>query len=117
MGSPLVRVDVVPLSRCAARNATTVFGTQTIGQPEGMPSRWTARGTFEYRWDGKLADSTYAPPGHYRFAIKALHIFGDAELESEYDATETVDFWIRYLPAPDVRVGVGRTRRQDECEG
>jgi hypothetical protein len=117
MGSPLVRVDVVPLSRCAARNATTVFGTQTIGQPEGMPSRWNPRGTFEYRWDGKLADSTYAPPGHYKFAIKALHIFGDAELESEYDATETVDFWIRYLPAPDVRVGVGRTRRQDECEG
>ncbi|KAK3295212.1 peptidase S8/S53 domain-containing protein [Chaetomium fimeti] len=111
MGSAVLRADVVPLSNCtaAARVAGTVFGTKTIGQPEGLPALWNPRGRFEYRWDGKLDDGTYAPAGRYRFAVKALRIFGDRDVATEYDAAETVDFRIQYLPDP-----LGKVRRQDE---
>ena len=114
MGSALVRVDVVPMSNCTtvARNAGVVFGTKTIGQPEGLPLLWNARGTFEHNWDGKLDDGTYAPPGLYKFAVKALRIFGDPKIGSEYDTADTVNFRIKYLPAPSAK-----TRRQEgECE-
>ncbi|KAK4150861.1 minor extracellular protease [Chaetomidium leptoderma] len=116
MGSALVRADVVPMSNCTtvARNAGVVFGTKTIGQPEGMPSRWNPRGTFEYKWDGKLDDGTYAPPGLYKFAVKALRIFGDPKVGSEYDQADTLTFRIKYLPGPSAKL-----RRQDqggECE-
>ncbi|KAL2128468.1 hypothetical protein VTI74DRAFT_9137 [Chaetomium olivicolor] len=105
MGSRLVRVDVVPVSNCttAARNAGTVFGTKSIGQPEGFPLEWNPRGTLKHNWDGRLQDGTYAPPGLYKFAVKALRIFGDPKLGSEYDATETVSFRIKYMPAPGKR--------------
>ncbi|KAK4041343.1 peptidase S8/S53 domain-containing protein [Parachaetomium inaequale] len=111
MGSALLRADLVPLTNCtaAARAASTVFGTRTIGQPEGLPAQWNPRGIFEHKWDGKMADGSYAPAGSYRFAVKALRIFGDPQLASEYDAAETVDFKIKYLPAPSAKF-----RRQDE---
>ncbi|KAL2020021.1 hypothetical protein VTK56DRAFT_8924 [Thermocarpiscus australiensis] len=124
MGSPLVRVDVVPLSNCstAAKNAPVVFGTRTLGQPMGFPLLYNPRGTplapLEYEWDGRLDDGTYVPPGAYKFAVKALHIFGDAKMASEYDASETVMFRIRYLPGPAKR-GRSRVRRQGQggdCE-
>ncbi|KAG7291315.1 hypothetical protein NEMBOFW57_001328 [Staphylotrichum longicolle] len=113
MGSALVRVDVVPMSNCTtvARNARTVFGTKTIGQPEGLPLLWNARGTFEHNWDGKLDDGTYAPPGLYKFAVKALRIFGDSKVASEYDAADTVNFRIKYLPAPSAKL----RRQEGEC--
>lgn len=118
MGSALVRVDVVPVSNCTtvAREAGVVFGTKTIGQPDGFPSLWNARGTFERSWDGKLADGTYAPAGLYKFAVKALRIFGDAKVGSEYDAAETVAFRIRYLTAPPAVAGRLRRETGEECE-
>jgi subtilisin family serine protease len=112
MGSAVLRADIVPVSNCTtlARATSIVFGTKTIGQPEGLPALWNPRGRFEYQWDGKLDDGTFAPAGRYRFAVKALRIFGDREVASDYDAAETVDFRIRYLPDPS-----GKVRRQDEA--
>lgn len=96
MGSALIRIDVVPVSTCKPVNSTTVLGTDTIGQIADSPFLYAPRGQFPSSWDGKLADGTYAPSGVYKFAIKALRIFGDPELASDYDATETVPFRIRY---------------------
>ncbi|KAB5523154.1 peptidase S8/S53 domain-containing protein [Coniochaeta sp. 2T2.1] len=96
MGSPLVRVDVVPISACKNVTTTIVLGTETIGQTANSPFVWNPRGQALVNWDGKLADGTYAPSGVYKFAVKALHIFGAADKASEYDATETVPFRIRY---------------------
>ncbi|KAH6838638.1 peptidase S8/S53 domain-containing protein [Chaetomium sp. MPI-CAGE-AT-0009] len=105
MGSAVLRADVVPLgnSTTLARGASIVFGTNTLGQPNGLPALWNPRGRFQYQWDGKLDDGTYAPAGRYRFAVKALRIFGDREVASDYDTAETVDFRIRYLPDPSGR--------------
>ncbi|GAB1319843.1 Subtilase [Madurella fahalii] len=112
MGSRLVRVDVVPMTNCStvARKAAVVLGTRTLGQPEGLPSLYNARGTFEYTWDGRLDDGTYVPAGLYKFAVKALRIFGDENQASEYDGLETVAFRIRYLEEPVVR------RQEEDCE-
>jgi hypothetical protein len=96
MGSALVRVDVVPISTCKSVNSTTVLGTTTIGQIANSPFVYQPRGQFTSSWDGKLADGTYAPSGVYKLAVKALHIFGDSRLASEYDSRETVPFRIRY---------------------
>ncbi|KAK4097607.1 subtilisin-like protein [Parathielavia hyrcaniae] len=103
MGSALVRVDVVPASRCTTawkEASENMFGSKSIGMPEGMPSFWNARGPLQYTWDGKMADGTYAPAGLYRFSVRALRIFGDAAKAGEYDGAETVNFRIKYLPAP-----------------
>lgn len=96
MGSPLVRVDVVPVKTCKPANTTDVFGTPSIGQVEDSPFEYEARGISKTYWDGKLADGSFAPAGLYKFVIRALHIFGNSELETEYDKTETVPFRIRY---------------------
>ncbi|KAK4238043.1 hypothetical protein C8A03DRAFT_33943 [Achaetomium macrosporum] len=98
LGSPLVRIDVVPVSN--ATNVKVVLGTKTLGQPEGSPIQWNPRGTFEYVWDGEMDDGSYAPAGQYKLAVKALRIFGNPDKAGEYDATETVPFGIQYLPAP-----------------
>lgn len=107
-GSALVRVDVVPLTNCsiAARNAQTVFGTKTLGQPEGFPVYYNPRGTVEFSWDGKLSDGNYAPAGRYKFAVRALRVFGDEKKAEEYDVTETVGFGLRYAKGPGRRRGL-----------
>jgi hypothetical protein len=111
MGSAVLRADIVPVSNgtTVARTASIVFDTNTIGQPEGLPALWNPRGRFEYKWDGKLDDGTYAPAGRYKIAVKALRIFGDREEAADYDAAETTDFRIRYLPGPSAKF-----RRQEE---
>jgi Fn3-like domain/FlgD Ig-like domain len=107
-GSPLVRVDVVPLTNCslAARSAATVFGTKTLGQPEGFPVYYNPRGTLEFSWDGKLADGNYAPSGQYKLAVRALRVYGDEKKAEEYDVTETVAFRIRYAKQGGKRRGL-----------
>ncbi|KAK3940223.1 subtilisin-like protein [Diplogelasinospora grovesii] len=111
MGSALVRVDVVPVSNCstAAINATTVLGTETLGQPPTYPSTYNPRDQLSFEWDGRLADGSYVPPGVYKFAVKALRIFGDPDRVEDYDADETVPFKIRYSSLS--RRGVSRTGR------
>jgi len=103
MGSAFVRVDVVPVGSAAGRNTTTVLGTKTMGQPAGFPSLYNPRGTFDAVWDGGLSDGTYVPAGEYKFAIKALRIFGDREEVDDYDDTESVNFNIRYLSTQQKR--------------
>ncbi|KAK0726701.1 peptidase S8/S53 domain-containing protein [Lasiosphaeria miniovina] len=100
MGSALVRADLVAIGNGTVTNATTILGTTTLGSADEFPSYWNTRGPFEYTFDGKLADGTFVPPGLYKFAVKALRIFGNPELASEYDATESVPFRVRYTSLP-----------------
>ncbi|KAK4188619.1 putative protease [Podospora australis] len=128
MGSALIRVDVVPLTNCsvAARNAQTVFGVRTLGQPEDFPVYYNPRGTLEYSWDGRLADGKFAPAGLYKLAVKALKIFGDENKAEEYDSAETVPFRIKYLKEDKLQrryrlsgVAQGQPaveKRQEQCE-
>jgi hypothetical protein len=97
MGSPLVRVDLVPITTCKKVKTTDILGTKTMGPIMGAPYAWMPRGQAPSSWDGMMADGTYAPAGTYKFAIKALHIFGKSNQVKEYDVMETEPFSIRYL--------------------
>jgi len=97
LGSALMRADIVPMTTCPPKNLTSeVWGVKTIGQPYGFPARWITRGAAKYAWDGRLDSGNYAPPGKYKFVVRALKIFGDDSKKSEYDVSESPSFYIKY---------------------
>ncbi|KAJ6436419.1 subtilisin [Purpureocillium lavendulum] len=97
LGSAFMRADIVPMTTCPPKNLTTeVWGTKTIGQPYGWPANWVARGAAGYQWDGRLDSGNYAPPGKYKFVVRALKIFGDSKTKDEYDVSESPAFYIKY---------------------
>lgn len=97
MGSSLIRTDLVPVRSCGKPlNTTDVFGSASVGQLVDSPFEYEPRGVSKTAWDGKMADGSYAPAGMYKIVVRALHIFGDAKLATEYDVAETVPFRIRY---------------------
>ncbi|ETS76666.1 hypothetical protein PFICI_12053 [Pestalotiopsis fici W106-1] len=83
-GSPLVKYEVIDSSET------------NLGQILGSPIEFASRDPWSAAWNGTLADGTYAPAGTYKFKISALHIFGDASDESEYDVAESAEFAISY---------------------
>ncbi|KAF2993337.1 hypothetical protein E8E14_000497 [Neopestalotiopsis sp. 37M] len=83
-GSPLVKYEVID-------------STDTnLGDILGSPIEFVSRDPWSAAWNGTLADGSYAPAGTYKFKISALHIFGDASDESQYDTAESVEFAISY---------------------
>ncbi|KAG5986418.1 hypothetical protein E4U52_000247 [Claviceps spartinae] len=94
LGSPLVRVDIVPLSNgtFATHNATA----KSIGEPFGLPSRLNERKESSFRWDGKLESGSYAPAGRYRFVVRALRLFGDASKPENWDEATTQSLTLKY---------------------
>ena len=97
LGSPLLRIDVIPMTTCPPNSTATVLGVKSIGQPLGQPSPYDSRGVSWWSWDGKLDSGTYAPAGKYKFVARALRIYGDARKRGEYDVAETQGFKIRYM--------------------
>ncbi|KAK1546746.1 serine endopeptidase [Colletotrichum paranaense] len=91
MGSALVRMYVV---------ADNVDGKDwaTVGETFQSPLKYQPRGTLSTTWDGRLANGTLAGPGRYKIVVKALHIFGNAEMDADYDVAETVAFSVVYAP-------------------
>jgi len=98
MGSPLVRVDVVPIGAiCGNRTLVEHLGYRSLGQLDQFPVPYNSRNDPILNvWDGKLADGTYAPSGTYKMVIRALHIYGDRNKAEDYDIVETQPFSIRY---------------------
>jgi subtilisin family serine protease len=98
LGSPLVHVDLVPLTTCPPNSTTEVWGgsIKSIGEPEGFPLQYAPREFNRVIFRGKLADGSVAPAGKYKFVVHALRIYGDAEDEDEYDVAESPSFRIVY---------------------
>ncbi|KAG6224270.1 hypothetical protein E4U24_005718 [Claviceps purpurea] len=94
LGSPLVRVDIVPLSNgtVPSHNATA----KSIGEPFGLPSLANNRGNSSFPWDGKLKSGSYAPEGRYRFVVRALRLFGDASKPEDWDEATTQSLILKY---------------------
>ncbi|KAM3528042.1 hypothetical protein NHJ13051_002584 [Beauveria bassiana] len=62
-----------------------------------VPYRMVTRGAgFGVRWDGKLANGSYAGAGTYKVRVKALRIFGDAANGNDWDVSDTVPIKISY---------------------
>ncbi|GJN86256.1 hypothetical protein PLIIFM63780_009835 [Purpureocillium lilacinum] len=69
---------------------------KTIGQPSGFPEVSLTYGFFSPSWNGLLDSGIYAPPGKYKFIVRALRIFGDENKLEDWDVQETVGFRLEY---------------------
>ncbi|UNI14419.1 hypothetical protein JDV02_001049 [Purpureocillium takamizusanense] len=100
LGSPKVRCDIVPMTTCPPKNITVddPLGDtfKTVGQPAGWPLRYVPRGGNLQPWDGQLDGGIYAPPGKYKFVIRALRLFGDETKLEEWDKDTSTSFYIKY---------------------
>ncbi|KAG6089177.1 hypothetical protein E4U30_008419 [Claviceps sp. LM220 group G6] len=97
LGSPTVRVDVVPVQNGTSA-AHSNSNTTSIGEPFGLPSQLNGRGWNYFPWDGKLESGTYAPEGQYRFVVRALRLFGDASKPEDWDVASTQSMVLKYRP-------------------
>lgn len=95
LGSPLLRVDVVPYP---AANSTSkrILGVASLGSISEFPKRYLPRGDNSWSWEGQLDDGSYVPEGWYKLLVRALRIFGDVENSEDYDELETVLFELTY---------------------
>ncbi|KAK7949461.1 hypothetical protein PG996_000049 [Apiospora saccharicola] len=91
--TPLVHVEAIKVD---LDHATLLNSTENLGDMLGSPKRWVSRPIHIQCWDGGLANGCYVPEGKYRFAIQALHMFGDEKNETVYDMVYTKDFNIEY---------------------
>ena len=105
LGTTTLRADIVPLSTNDHHKKNknkheprpgNFFGTKTIGQPDGFPLKYVGRDLNVGSWTGKLDNGNYAPPGTYKFAIRALRIGGDPKKKHDWDLSETTAFTIEY---------------------
>ncbi|ROT36156.1 subtilisin-like protein [Sodiomyces alkalinus F11] len=96
MGSELVHVDLVPLSPVDPDLVYNFFGHETIGAAFFSPLLFNPRATIPSWWDGELDDDTFAPAGRYKWAVRALRIFGDPLNADDYEYAESEPFTIRY---------------------
>lgn len=87
LGSPLVKAELLP---------QTGYNSSSLGNLFGFPQVYQARGGVSNSWNGQLEDGSFAPAGTYAIKVSALHIFGDASDEKDYDTKETVSFTIKY---------------------
>lgn len=87
LGTRLVRAELVPVS---SQNGTE------IGQHSQFPMLWMPRGRAIIDWGGRLDTQDYAPPGAYRFRVKALRLRGDEDNEDDWDVSLTQVFSITY---------------------
>lgn len=92
-GSPLVHVELEPVQGGYYTNASD----QSLGDVLGLPQTYLARGASSWSWNGQLADESYAPAGRYRFAFRAMRVFGDAEDPADFDTATSAEFTIRYV--------------------
>ncbi|KAG6099819.1 hypothetical protein E4U31_004262 [Claviceps sp. LM219 group G6] len=79
LGSSKIRADIVRLSPDPKNETLTheTWGLKTIGQPFVFPTHWKPREHNGFPWDGRLDSGSYAPPGTYKFVVRALRINGD----------------------------------------
>ncbi|EUC27525.1 hypothetical protein COCCADRAFT_41775 [Bipolaris zeicola 26-R-13] len=95
LGSPLLRVDVVPYLTSNS-SSKLVLGIISLGSIKGFPKRYLSRGQDSWSWTGQLDDGSYVPDGQYKLLIRALRIFGNPDNEDDYDKVETVSFSLKY---------------------
>lgn len=112
MGSPLVRIDVVPVSVPSGANMSISLGMQTMGDLYMTPLEYQQRNPPDAPvttdWDGRLATGNYAPEGTYTMAVRALKIFGDRNNPNDYELIQMVEFGIRYMSNSSVPASMRR---------
>ncbi|PHH68024.1 hypothetical protein CDD82_899 [Ophiocordyceps australis] len=101
LGSRLLRAHVIAHRPAHTHRPNSLFAAasahgQSIGQLDEFPSRWNPRGKRVFPWNGKLHNGKWAPPGRYRIVVRALRIFGDENVDADWDVSQTLPFAISY---------------------
>ncbi|KAM3425921.1 hypothetical protein NHJ13734_009805 [Beauveria thailandica] len=98
LASPLLRAELVPLSppqwlakRLADNKTLSAFTVQGLGRYIDSVPRPSKK------WNGQLESGDYVPKGDYKFKVRALRIFGNPNVESDWDVSETVKFKVGEL--------------------
>ena len=68
-----------------------------LGEILGLPQSYLPRGANSWNWNGQLADESFAPAGRYRFAFRAMRIFGDPSDPADFETQTSAEFTIRYV--------------------
>ncbi|KJK74793.1 hypothetical protein H634G_09837 [Metarhizium anisopliae BRIP 53293] len=92
LGTRLVRAEVVPLSPrkwLAARLADKNLKLDAFSL-EALAHAYATRKP----WSGRLESGDYIPAGKYNLVVRALRLFGDAAVASDWDLSENVSFEI-----------------------
>lgn len=92
-GTPLTRTEIVPASplKWLTERLGDVKSFPVPGFPKGRVGRITTRTVW---WNSQLESGDYLPVGEYKFVMRALRIFGDPNVESDWDVAETPTFTI-----------------------
>ncbi|KGQ09190.1 PI-type proteinase [Beauveria bassiana D1-5] len=98
LASPLLRAELVPLSppqwlaeRLTDNKNLLAFTVQGLGR------YWDSVRKPTKKWNGQLEPGDYVPKGDYKFKVRALRIFGNPNVESDWDVSETVKFQVGEL--------------------
>ncbi|KAM3529795.1 hypothetical protein MY4038_005246 [Beauveria bassiana] len=98
LASPLLRAELVPLSppqwlaeRLTDNKTLLAFTVQGLGR------YWDSVRKPTKKWNGQLESGDYVPKGDYKFKVRALRIFGNPNVESDWDVSETVKFQVGEL--------------------
>ncbi|KAK8144858.1 hypothetical protein G3M48_005241 [Beauveria asiatica] len=90
--------ELVPLSppqwlakRLADNKTLSAFTIQGLGRYRDSVPRPSKK------WNGQLESGDYVPKGDYKFKVRALRIFGNPNVESDWDVSETVKFKVGEL--------------------
>ncbi|KAG6240539.1 hypothetical protein E4U24_006464 [Claviceps purpurea] len=99
LGSSKIRADIVLLSPDPKNETLTheFWGVKTIGQPYTLPAHWQPREHNGFPWDGRLDSGSYAPPGTYKFVVRALRVNGDETKKEDWDVNTSPAVSIKYL--------------------
>ncbi|KAM0664427.1 hypothetical protein ACQRIU_007009 [Beauveria bassiana] len=90
LGTPLVRVEVVPVS--LPKGLADRLQTKNI-KLDAFSLKALSHSQTRYKtWNGRLPWGDYIPVGKYKLAVRALRLFGDPDTESDWDLSETVSF-------------------------
>lgn len=98
MDTRSIRAELVPMS---GDLPVEVYGHE-VGTRIGG---WGRVETIHWVWDGRLPNGSFAEAGDYSFRIRALRLFGNESVESDWkDEVASVGFKLAYenSPAPSV---------------
>ncbi|KAH6607079.1 Subtilisin like protease [Trichoderma cornu-damae] len=97
VGTPLLRVDLIPLGDTKAKVKTTkVLGVDIAGSLAGYPLSFSSRSFFSTPFTGMTQEGTVVPEGSYEFLVRALKIYGNATNPKDYESKSTQIFNIQY---------------------
>lgn len=96
VGSAVLRCDLVAAASPSGGGNATAEAEAVVGTFGIFPMEYVPRAYFINAFTGMLTDGTVVPEGRYAFVVRALKIFGDREVDGDWEVHRTVPFTLKY---------------------